>query len=200
MIVVDDNSPDHTADTVKILANTYSIHLIERAGKFGIGSAYITGFKKALELSADMIFEMDADLSHDPDDVPRMLEAAQHADLVIGSRKIAGGKIIGWGKGRKAISAGAMWLSRTALGIKAKDVTAGFRCFRRKVLESIDLTSIHSNGYAFQEEILFRTQQKGFRIMEIPVTFIDRREGRSKLSKKDIIEFFLTILRLKWKK
>ena len=199
ILVVDDNSPDGTAQVVKNLQNKYPLHILERAGKLGIGSAYIAGFKKALELQADRIFEMDADFSHDPDDLPAMLEAAKNYDLVIGSRKIAGGKIIGWGFTRKFMSNGAMWLSRILLGIKAKDVTGGFRCFNSQVLKTLNLDEIKSNGYAFQEELLYKTQKSNFTIKEIPVTFIDRREGKSKLSKKDIIEFFLIIFKLRFK-
>jgi len=193
ILVVDDNSPDGTANIVERLSNKYDIHLLKREGKLGLGSAYIAGFKKALGLGADFIFEMDADFSHDPDDVPRMIEAAQNADLVIGSRKIKGGGVIGWGWTRKFMSNGAMWFSRILLGLKPRDVTAGFRCFRKKVLESIDIEKIKSNGYAFQEELLYKTQKAGFKITEIPVTFVDRQEGKSKLSKKDIIEFIVMI-------
>ena len=209
LIIVDDNSPDGTAQIVKKFSifnfqfsnpaeqRPPSIHLIERTRKLGLGSAYIAGFKKALDIGADFILEMDADFSHDPDDLPKLLEAAQTTDLVIGSRKIPGGKIIGWGLYRKLTSNGAMWFSRFLLGIKTKDVTSGFRCFRRRTLESIPLDEIKSNGYAFQEEMLYRAQKAGFKIIETPVTFIDRRVGKSKLSKKDIIEFFLIILKLK---
>ncbi|MDD2656286.1 MAG: polyprenol monophosphomannose synthase [Patescibacteria group bacterium] len=199
ILVVDDNSPDGTAQVVKNLQSKYPLHILERASKLGLGSAYIAGFKKALELQADRIFEMDADFSHDPDDLPAMLEAAKNHDLVIGSRKIAGGKIIGWGFTRKFMSNGAMWLSRILLGLKAKDVTAGFRCFNSQVLKTLNLDKIKSNGYAFQEELLYKTQKADFTITEIPVTFIDRREGKSKLSKKDIIEFFLIIFKLRFK-
>ena len=210
VVVVDDNSPDGTSRIVERL-KTYlprrqagdlrlNINLITRSGKLGLGSAYITGFKKALEIGADFIFEMDADFSHDPDDIPRLLEAGQNADLVIGSRKIKNGKIIGWNFWRKFMSSGAMWFSRILLSLKTKDVTAGFRCFKRKVLESIELDNIKSNGYAFQEELLYRTQNDGFIIKEIPVTFIDRTEGKSKLSKKDIVEFFVRVIKLKMKR
>lgn len=197
IIVVDDDSPDGTAEMVEKLSTAHPIHLIKRPAKLGLGSAYLTGFKKALSLGAEFIFEMDADLSHDPDDIPRLLEAAQNADLVIGSRKIKGGKIIGWGWTRKLMSNGAMWFSRLLLGLKTKDVTAGFRLFKRHVLENLHLENIKSNGYAFQEEMLYRTEKAGFRVCEVPVTFIDRQEGKSKLSKKDIVEFFVRMMQLK---
>jgi len=196
IIVVDDNSPDGTADIVAQLP----VRLIKRPSKLGLGSAYIMGFKQALNLGANYILEMDADFSHDPNDIPRLLSAAQTADLVIGSRKINGGQIIGWGPIRKFMSHGAMWLSRRLLNLKAKDVTAGFRCYRRQVLETITLDKITSNGYAWQEEMLYRTQQANFSITEIPVIFNDRQAGKSKLGKKDILEFFLTIFKLKFGK
>lgn len=200
ILVVDDNSPDDTGEVVnRLLTIDYSqkLHLIKRLGKLGLGSAYIAGFKKALDMNADYIFEMDADFSHDPDDIPRLIEKMQNADLVIGSRKIPGGKVIGWGWTRKFMSNGAMWFSRLLLGLKTKDVTAGFRCFSKKVLQTIPLAEIKSNGYAFQEELLYRTEKAGFKITEIPVTFIDRQEGKSKLNKKDIWEFFIRMIKLK---
>lgn len=198
IIIVDDSSPDGTATLVRQLNSPVPLHLMVREGKLGIGTAYITGFKKALELGADKIVQMDADLSHDPDDVVSLI--AHDADLVIGSRKIPGGVIIGWGIIRMAMSTGAMWFSRLLLGLKPKDVTAGFRCFKRNVLESIPLDEIKSNGYAFQEEMLYRTQKLGCTILEIPVMFIDRYRGKSKLSKKDIVEFFIVMLRLRFKR
>lgn len=199
IIFVDDNSPDGTAEEIKKLQQKNPIHLIERPGKNGLGSAYIAGFKKALELGADYIFEMDADLSHDPKDIPAMLKECENgADLTIGSRKIAGGKIVGWNKRRIFMSNGAMYFSRLVLGLKAKDVTAGFRCFKRKVLETIELDKIKSNGYAFQEELLFRVQRAKFNIVEVPVTFTDRIKGKSKLNTKDIIEFFIAMFKLRF--
>ena len=198
IIFVDDNSPDGTATAIKGLANTYQIELIERPGKLGLGSAYIAGFKRALAEGAELIFEMDADLSHAPEDIPAMINAAENgADLVIGSRKIAGGNIIGWNIWRHLMSNGAMMAARCILGLKTKDVTAGFRCYKRQVLEKIDLDKIKSNGYAFQEEMLYRVEKAGYKIAELPVTFVDRTVGRSKLSTKDIWEFFKVMLKLR---
>ncbi len=199
IIFVDDNSPDGTAGTIRELALKYPIHLIARPAKLGIGSAYIAGFKKALALGADFIFEMDADLSHDPADIPRLLAACETGvDLAIGSRRVAGGRVIGWSPWRHFTSAGAMWFARLILGLKARDVTAGFRCFRRLALEKINLDDIHSNGYALQEELLYKTQKAGLAIKEIPVVFNDRTKGKSKLSKKDIVEFFTAMLKLRF--
>lgn len=202
IIVVDDNSPDKTADAVAQVQTVYpDLYLVRRNGKLGIGSAYIAGFKKALALNSDFIIEMDADFSHDPKDLPRLISACENnADLAIGSRKIKGGKIIGWNLKRHLMSNGAMFFARLLLGLKTKDITAGFRCFRRSVLEKINIDTIKSNGYAFQEELLYRTEKSGFTINEIPVTFKDREFGKSKLGKKEIKEFFIIIFKLKFKK
>jgi len=201
ILFVDDNSPDGTAGIIKELQKNYPIHLLERTGKLGLGSAYIAGFKKALALGADLVFEMDADFSHNPTDIPRLIAACESgADLAIGSRKVSGGGVVGWGWKRKFMSNGAMWFARILLRLKAKDVTAGFRCFQRRVLETIDLEKIKSNGYAFQEELLYYTERAGFKVADVPVVFVDRLKGQSKLGKKDITEFFKTVLRLCFKK
>ncbi len=200
VVVVDDNSPDETADTVLKLKEKYPIYLIKRQRKLGIGTAYVNGFKKALSLEADIIFEMDADFSHDPKDIPRLIAALDNADLAIGSRRITGGKFVGWGAYRYITSWTAMTLSRLILGLKTKDVTAGFRAFRRQTLEKILERDITSNGYAFQEEILYRTEKNGFKVIEIPVTFVNRVSGKSKLSTKDIWEFFRVMWRLRFVK
>lgn len=198
IIVVDDNSPDKTAELVAAAQTVHpDLYLIKRYNKLGLGSAYIAGFKKALALGADLICEMDADFSHDPKDLPRLIEVCTNGfHLAIGSRKIKGGKVVGWNIKRKLMSHGAMVVARIFLRLKVKDVTAGFRCYRREVLEKINLDEIKSNGYAFQEEMLFRTQKNNFQIKEIPVIFTDRKLGKSKLSNKDIGEFFATIFRL----
>lgn len=198
VVVIDDNSPDGTAGIVKQLQSQYNLELIERPGKMGLGSAYVTGFQKALLSGASYIMEMDADFSHQPADIPRLLAAVTAgADLAIGSRRVKGGQIIGWNWWRIFMSWGAMSFSRFVLGLQTKDVTAGFRCYRREILEQIPLTEIKSNGYSFQEEMLFLVEKSGAKVVEVPVVFNDRQKGKSKLSKKDIVDFFLIIFRLK---
>lgn len=199
VIIVDDSSPDGTAEIVKQLSGEHLVHLIQREKKQGIGSAYIAGFKKALADGAEYIFEMDADLSHDPHDIPRLLHQMNECDLAIGSRRVPGGDIIGWNIRRHFTSFAATVFSRFILKLKTKDVTAGFRCYKRKVLESINVDSVGSNGYAFQEEMLYRTERAGFIVAEVPVIFIDRKKGKSKLSTKDIVEFFVVMVKLRYK-
>ncbi|PIT88076.1 MAG: dolichyl-phosphate beta-D-mannosyltransferase [Candidatus Magasanikbacteria bacterium CG10_big_fil_rev_8_21_14_0_10_36_32] len=199
ILFIDDNSPDGTADTIKKMQIKHPIHLIQRPKKLGIGSAYLIGFQKAFEMDADYIIEMDADLSHNPKDIPLLITTcANGADLTIGSRKIAGGKIEGWNLKRKLMSNGAMFFARLILNLKTKDVTAGFRCFKKSTLEKIDLKKIKSNGYAFQEEILFKVERTGNKVVEVPVNFPNRKHDQSKLNKKDIIEFFIVMLKLKF--
>jgi dolichol-phosphate mannosyltransferase len=202
-VVVDDNSPDATAEKAEQAKKLFSgIHILKRPGKFGYGSSVIVGFKKALAIGADLIISMDADFSHSPDDLPRLISAIteENADVVIGSRKIPGGKIEGWGWFRLFISETAQTLSRAILGLKPKDVTAGFRIYKRRVLESINMDEIKSNGYAFLEEFLFKIQEKGFKIKEIPVIFKERTQGRSKLKIRDIKEFLYFLLPFRFKK
>lgn len=199
ILVVDDNSPDGTGALAEELAKKYSVEILHRTGKLGLGSAYIIGFKKALTNGADLIFEMDADFSHDPKDLSRLIQATEQGyDLVIGSRKIDGGQIIGWNLLRHFYSNGAMFFARFVLGLKTQDVTAGFRCYKREVLEKINLEAIKSNGYAFQEEMLYRVEKNNFKIKEVPVIFTDRKVGKSKLNKKDILEFFKTVFKLRF--
>lgn len=202
IIVIDDNSPDGTGIEVERIQTVYpTLHLVKRYHKLGIGSAYVAGFKKALVLGADLIMEMDADFSHDPKDIQRLINACKNGfHLAIGSRRVPTGKIVGWSWRRHFTSAGAMFFARLILGIKVKDVTAGFRCYRKEVLEKINLDEVKSNGYAFQEEMLYLTQKNHFQIKEVPVIFNDRRFGKSKLSSKDIKEFFLVMLKLRFKK
>lgn len=185
ILVIDDNSPDKTANIVKtLMPDNPRIHLIERSGKLGLGSAYVRGFKYALERDFDFILEMDADFSHDPNDVPRLLLEAQTNDLVIGSRYCNGVNIINWPIKRLLLSYFASKYVRTITNMPVKDPTAGFKCFRRKVLESINLDGILSDGYAFQVEMNYRTWVKGYRVKEIPVVFTERLNGVSKMSRK----------------
>lgn len=189
VIVVDDGSPDGTASIVKGIQNE-KITVLERPSKMGLGSAYVMGFRKALEMGADAVMEMDSDLSHDPKDIPRFVEALMYADAVIGSRRIRGGKIIGWNFYRHAISWGGTFIGTLIAGLSIADITSGYRAYRAEVIKSIDLSAIRSEGYAFQLEILFRAMKKGCSFKEIPITFIDRRFGKSKISEKDVFEFF----------
>jgi len=191
LIIVDDNSPDGTAEEVEKFQEEYPIFLIKRSKKLGIGSAYIVGFKHALETKSDVIFEMDADFSHNPEDIPSFIEYLSDYDLVLGSRYVKGGGIGNWGIYRKIISKGANVMARTFLGLRISDITTGYRAYRKEVLERINLEKIKSNGYVFQAEMLFKVKEKGFRIKEIPINFIERRKGRSKLSRIEILNFFL---------
>jgi len=202
IMVIDDNSPDGTGAIADQLSQTHpEVTVIHRAGKMGLGSAYIAGFKKALALGAYYVFEMDADFSHNPKEIPNFIKAMQAGyDVVIGSRRIPDGGILNWGVLRNSMSKGAMWFSRLVLGLKTKDVTSGFRCYSRQVIEKIDWQKVKSNGYSFQEETIFLCEKLGFRVKEIPIIFRDRVKGRSKLSRTEILNFFLTILRLRFKK
>jgi dolichol-phosphate mannosyltransferase len=198
ILIVDDNSPDGTAKLVKEMQKTEQrIHLIERPGKMGLGTAYVAGFKFALANGFDYIFEMDADFSHDPAELPRLLAKAEEFDLVIGSRYIEGVNVVNWPMKRLLLSYFANIYTRVITGMPVRDATGGFKCFRRKVLESIDLEAIHSNGYSFQIEMSYKSWKKGFRVCEIPIVFVDRRIGVSKMSKKIVYEAVWMVWRLK---
>jgi len=189
ILVLDDNSPDGTALRVKFMQSSEPrLHLSERPGKMGLGSANVTGFKYALQNGYEYIMEMDADFSHNPEDVPRLIEAAKKYDLVIGSRYCNGVNIINWPFKRLLISYFASKYVRVITGMPIKDPTGGFKCFNRKVLESIDLDKILSDGYAFQIEMNFRSWVKGFRIKEIPIVFTERLNGVSKMSRHIVWE------------
>jgi dolichol-phosphate mannosyltransferase len=189
ILVVDDNSPDGTGEIAeRLAADNQKIHVLHREGKLGLGSAYVEGFKYALSNGYDLIFEMDADLSHDPGYIPDFLDKISEYDVVLGSRYLTGVNVVNWPLKRLLLSYYANWFARIVTGLSVRDSTGGFKCFRRKVLESIDLDKIHSEGYAFQIEMSFRAWKKGFRICEIPIIFYDRRKGRSKLSSKDARE------------
>ncbi len=192
ILVVDDGSPDGTAGVVKGLQKKYAgrVHLIERAGKLGLGTAYVTGFYYALERSYQYICEMDADFSHDPDDVPRLVREVRegNCDVAIGSRYIKGISIINWPLSRLILSYSANMYARLITGMPVRDTTAGFKCFSRKVLEKIDLKKIRSNGYSFQIEVHFRAYKAGFTLKEVSTIFRERTEGVSKMSKKIVVE------------
>ncbi|HPR18010.1 MAG TPA: polyprenol monophosphomannose synthase [Candidatus Cloacimonadota bacterium] len=199
VLVVDDNSPDKTADLVEAeMQKNSRIRIIKRAGKMGLGTAYVTGFKYAIEQKYDYIFEMDADFSHDPAILPAMLEAIEDNDLVIGSRYIQGINVVNWPMHRLLLSFFAAHYVQLITGMPVKDPTGGFKCFRREVLESIDLDSILSDGYSFQIEMNFRTWLKHFRIKEIPIIFTDRRSGQSKMSKRIVKEAIWMVWKLKY--
>lgn len=199
MLIIDDNSPDGTASIIKeIMKTNPRVHLIERPGKMGLGTAYVEGFKYALQYSFDFIIEMDADFSHDPNEIPNLLKKAENYDLVLGSRYVDGIRILNWPIGRLILSYGASLYTRWITGLPVKDTTGGYKCFRRKVLESIDLNKIKSNGYAFQIEMNFKAWKKGFKIIEHPIIFADRTHGSSKMSKKIVIEAIFLVWKLKF--
>jgi len=200
MLIVDDNSPDGTGDIVDgIAAGESRVHVMHRQGKMGLGSAYIAGFKWALEnTDAKYVFEMDADFSHDPSALPDFLEAIQTNDLVIGSRYLRGVTVVNWPLSRLILSYGANLYTRIVTGLPLKDSTGGFKCFRREVLEQLPLDTIKSDGYSFQIEMNFICWKKGFRITEIPIIFIDRRVGISKMSRSIIWEAAFMVWRLRF--
>ena len=200
VLIVDDNSPDRTYEIVERLMQTSypgRLFLLKRAGKLGLGTAYIAGFKWALARDYDFIFEMDADFSHDPKYLPAFLAAIEKHDLVLGSRYVPGGGVKNWGLLRKIISRGGSLYARTILGLSLRDLTGGFKCFRRQVLESIDLDAVKSNGYSFQIEMTYRARCKGFRICETPIVFEDRTAGKSKMSRKIFLEAVLMVWKLR---
>jgi dolichol-phosphate mannosyltransferase len=189
VLVVDDNSPDGTGELADRFARELDyVDVLHRERKEGLGPAYIAGFHRALADGAELVLEMDCDFSHDPNDVPRLIAAAAEADLVLGSRYVEGGAVRNWGALRRFVSAGGSWYARVVLGIPIRDLTGGFKCYRRPVLENIDLDSIHAKGYAFQIETTYRALRAGFRVHEIPITFVDREVGGSKMSKAIVAE------------
>ena len=201
VLVIDDSSNDGTIEKLRALQKQFPITVVIRPKKSGLGSALKDGLTLAKERGANATITLDADLSHDPDRIAEMLKKiSAGVDLVVGSRRIKGGKIVGWGAGRTLMSRAAMEFSRRMLGITARDVTSGFRAYSRKVIDVVPLDKVGSTGYAFQEEMLYRTQQMGFCIEEIPIIFHDRRQGKSKLGIKDIFEFFVTVVRLRFQK
>jgi dolichol-phosphate mannosyltransferase len=189
VLVIDDNSPDGTGRLAdEIAAREPRVKVLHRAGKEGLGRAYLAGFAWALARDYQLVLEMDCDFSHDPKYLPGMLAAAGEADLVLGSRYVEGGGTVNWGWLRKLISRGGSLYARTILGLSVRDLTGGFKCFRREVLEAIDLASVECTGYAFQIELTYRAARRGFRIRELPIVFADRRVGHSKMSRRIVLE------------
>ena len=190
ILVVDDNSPDGTGQIADRLAGEVEgLEVLHRPGKAGLGRAYLAGFAHALGRGAEMVLEMDSDFSHDPADLPRLIAAAEEgADLVLGSRYVDGGSVTDWGLVRKAVSRGGSWYARRILGVPIRDLTGGFKCFRRGVLETLDLEHVRADGYVFQIELTYCALKEGFKVVEIPIFFRDRRVGESKMDARIAIE------------
>jgi dolichol-phosphate mannosyltransferase len=199
ILVVDDSSPDGTGEIADRLAAEHeNVRVLHRPLREGLGPAYIAGFREALAGGAELIVQMDSDFSHEPAYLPRLLEAAGHADLVIGSRYVEGGGVGDWGVVRRAISRGGSAYARVVLGVGVSDLTGGFKCIRREVLEAVDLDAVRSKGYAFQVELTYRAMQKGFRVVEVPIVFRDRRVGSSKMSRAIVAEAIWQVPRLRF--
>lgn len=189
VLVVDDNSPDGTGEIAdRLAAELPYVGVLHRERKEGLGPAYIAGFRRALADGAELVLEMDCDFSHDPADVPRLIAAAAGADLVLGSRYVDGGSVGNWGLSRRLVSAGGSLYARLLLGVPVRDLTGGFKCYRRAVLETIDLDAVAARGYAFQIETTYRAIRGGFRVAEVPIRFVDRAAGGSKMSRSIVLE------------
>lgn len=200
VLIIDDNSPDGTGHLAEALADRdQRVQVLHRAGREGLGPAYRAGFREVLERGADLIVEMDCDLSHDPAAVPRLIAAAREADLVLGSRYISGGRIENWGLVRRAISRGGCLYAKHALSVEPNDLTGGFKCFRRSVLDAIPLDDVAAAGYIFQVEMTYRAILLGFRVVEIPIVFRDRTSGVSKMSRGIVLEAATHVPRLRWR-
>jgi len=198
VLIIDDNSPDKTGDKVEeMMRDDKRIHLIRRPGKMGLGTAYVAGFRYAMENNFDLVFEMDADFSHDPGAIPSFLEAVKEHDLVIGSRYSNGINVVYWPMKRLLLSYFANIYTKVITGLHISDATGGFKCYRIEVLKSIDLDKIKSNGYSFQIEMTFKAWKKGFRLKEIPIIFMDRQSGTSKMNKKIIREAIFMVWKLR---
>jgi dolichol-phosphate mannosyltransferase len=198
VLVVDDSSPDGTGELADGLARENPhVEVLHRPEKQGLGPAYIAGFRRALDAGAQLIVEMDADFSHDPAYLLSLFDGARDADLVLGSRYVPGGGVRNWGRGRQIVSRGGCWYARTILGVPVGDLTGGFKCFRREVLEAIDLPTVRSRGYAFQVELTYRAVLAGFRVVEVPIVFRDRRLGQSKMSWRIAAEAMILVPQLR---
>jgi dolichol-phosphate mannosyltransferase len=199
LLVVDDGSPDGTGRLAdEIAVRDPKVEVLHREGERGLGRAYIAGFRRALAGGAKLVIEMDADFSHDPSYLPRLIEAAREADLVLGSRYVKGGRVENWGPLRRLVSRGGCLYARVVLGIPVRDLTGGFKCFRRSVLEAIDLDGVRSQGYAFQVELTYRAVERGFTVREVPITFTERQAGRSKMSRRIMLEAIWMVPRLRF--
>jgi dolichol-phosphate mannosyltransferase len=189
ILVVDDGSPDGTGEIADRLAGDHpGLRVMHRPQKLGLGRAYLAGFQEALEHGAELVLEMDSDFSHAPTDLPRLIAAARAADVVLGSRYVPGGGVENWGRLRRALSRGGSWYARVLLGVPVHDLTGGFKCFNRRVLEAIDLDAVHADGYGFQIELTYRAIQAGFTVTEVPILFRERREGQSKMTARIALE------------
>jgi dolichol-phosphate mannosyltransferase len=198
ILIVDDNSPDGTgAIADRLAAADPAVEVLHRAAKEGLGPAYIAGFRRALAAGADLVLQMDSDFSHDPADLPRLLAAAESADLVIGSRYVPGGGVVEWGPLRRAISRGGSLYAHLVLGLGVHDLTGGFKCFRRKTLEAIALDAVAAKGYAFQIEMTYRAIQSGAKVREVPIVFRDRQAGDSKMSGTIVLEAAVQVPKLR---
>lgn len=199
LLIVDDASPDQTGVLANEMAERDSrVSVLHRAGKLGLGTAYLDGFRRGLALGYDCLIEMDADLSHDPRHLPAMVGAfASGADVVVGSRNVAGGRVEGWGLGRHIMSKGGSLYSRILLGVPVRDLTTGYKLWSRRALEAVDLDSVSSNGYSFQIEMTFRALRRGLRVVEVPIVFVDRRVGSSKMSRNIFLEAVFKVARLR---
>jgi dolichol-phosphate mannosyltransferase len=197
VLVVDDDSPDGTGELAdELAARDARVFVLHRPRKEGLGRAYLAGFAEALERGYGRILEMDADFSHDPARLPALLKT--DADLVLGSRYVEGGGTVNWGLGRRLLSKGGSFYARTILGLSIRDLTGGFKCFRREVLESIDLASVRSSGYAFQIELTYRALKRGFKVREVPIVFTDRRVGKSKMSRRIVAEALWMVWKIRF--
>ena len=189
LLVVDDNSPDGTGSLADRLAQEFEqVEVLHRPAKHGLGRAYLAGFRRALDSGAELVLEMDADFSHNPEDVPRLIAASADADLVLGSRYVRGGGVSDWGLLRRMVSRGGCWYAQHILGVPVRDLTGGFKCFNRQVLETIKLDDVHADGYGFQIELTYYTLKAGLTVVEVPITFRDRQVGTSKMSPRIALE------------
>ena len=199
LLVVDDNSPDGTGELAEALARGEPrIKVLHRPRKEGLGRAYLAGFDRALGEGYGRIVEMDADFSHDPAALPQLLAASRRADLVLGSRYVQGGGTVNWGLGRRLLSRGGSFYARAILGVPIRDLTGGFKCFRSDALRALDLESVRSSGYAFQIELTYRAIRRGFRVVEVPIVFVDRRVGKSKMSRRIVAEALFMVWKIRF--